>query len=200
MCKLWAMVVGRPRQFEREEALGKAMETFWAKGYDATSVQDLLNAMGINRGSMYDTFGDKHALFEAAFDHYVTGLSKRWKTVLKAPGSPLGNVRTMLNEVATLASDGHQWGCMVTNCAVELSPRDPMVAKTLKGVFRQIGNLVRETLDRAVKADELPPRTNTRAQTRFVIATIQGLMVLGKSAHSRRELQDVVDIAVSALK
>ena len=176
------------------------METFWAKGYEATSVQDLLDAMGINRGSMYDTFGDKHALFVAAFDHYVAGFGARWKTVLNAPGSPLGNIQTMLNEVVTFATDGHQRGCMVTNCAVELAPRDPMVAGALKGVFRQIGNLVRHTLDRAVEAGELPPDANTRAQTRFVVATIQGLIVLGKSAHGRKELKDVVDVAILALK
>ncbi len=176
------------------------MEIFWTKGYDATSVQDLLDAMGINRGSMYDTFGDKHALFVSAFDHYVARFAERWKAVLNAPGSPLGNVGSMLNEVATLATDGHQRGCMVTNCAVELAPRDPVVADALKGVFRQIGSQVRHTLDRAVEAGELGAEANTRAQTRFVIATIQGLIVLGKSAHTRKELKDVVDVAISALK
>ena len=176
------------------------METFWAKGYEATSIQDLLNAMGINRGSMYATFGGKHALFMAAFDHYVAGFGERWKAVLNRPGSPLGNIETMLNEVAIVATDGHQRGCMVTNCAVEIASSDPMVADALKGVFRRLGNLVRHTLDRAVEAGELSPDANTRTQTRFVVATIQGLIVLGKSAHGRGELKDVVDIAISALK
>ncbi len=63
-------MAGRPKEFDQQVALERAMKTFWANGYEATSVQDLLDAMEINRGSMYDTFGDKHALFSAAFDHY----------------------------------------------------------------------------------------------------------------------------------
>ena len=194
------MAVGRPRQFVPEEALEKAMETFWAKGYVATSVQDLLDAMGINRGSMYDTFGDKHAIFIAAFEHYVTGFAAHWKSVLNAPGSPLGNLRTMLDQVATMATDRQQRGCMITNCAIELAPKDPVVADALKGVFSRFNGLIRQTLDRAVEAGELAPAANTRALARFVIATIHGLIVLGKSAHGRRELNEVVAVAVSALK
>ena len=62
-------MLGRPKEFDQDEALGKAMDVFWTKGYEATSVQDLLDHMGINRGSMYDTFGDKHALFVEAVGH-----------------------------------------------------------------------------------------------------------------------------------
>ncbi len=176
------------------------MGTFWAKGYEATSVQDLLDAMGINRGSMYDTFGDKHAIFIAALEHYVTVFAAHWKSVLHQPGSPLGNLRTMLDQVATMATDRQQRGCMITNCAIELAPRDPVVADALKGVFNRFDDLIRHTLDRAVEAGELSTAANTRALTRFLIATIQGLIVLGKSAHGRRELNEVVAVAVSALK
>lgn len=176
------------------------MEAFWAKGYEATSVQDLLDAMGINRGSMYDTFGDKHAIFVAALEHYVDSFGAHWSSVLNRPGSPIGNLRAMLDEVATVATDRLQRGCMITNCAIELAPRDPVVADALKGVFGQIDKLVRHTLDRAVEAGELPAGANTRAQTRFVVATIQGMLVLGKSTHSRKELNDVVDVAFSALQ
>ena len=193
------MVVGRPRQFDPEEALQKAMEAFWAKGYEACSVQDLLDAMGINRGSMYDTFGDKHAIFIAAFEHYVSSFGDRYESVLNASGSPLRNVRIMLDQVVSMATDREQRGCMITNSAIELAPRDPVVAKALKRVFSRFGHLIRETLDRAVETGELSPDSNIRAQTRFVLATIHGLIVMGKTAHSRRELNEVVDVAMSAL-
>ena len=194
------MSVGRPRQFDREEALGKAMEIFWAKGYETTSVQDLLDAMSINRGSMYATFGDKHALFVAAFEQYVGDFGSRWESVLNSPGSPLGNVRNMLEQVVSTATEPQQRGCMVTNCAVELAARDPFVAQALKGVFRRIRDLVRQTLDRAVEAGELSRDANTRAQSGYVVAMIQGLLVLGKAAHNRKQLNEVVEIAISALK
>ncbi len=194
------MVVGRPRQFDRDEALEKAMDTFWTKGYEAASVQDLLNAMGINRGSMYDTFGDKHALFAAAFDHYIEMQSGQLASVLESPGSPLGNVRNMLDWVSRVATDGQQRGCMVTNSIVELASCDPMVADVLGSVFERMGANVRRTLDRAVEAGEMAGNANTRAQTRFVMATVQGLTVLGKSGRTRKELIDVIDVAMSALK
>ncbi len=193
------MVVGRPRQFDRDEALEKAMEAFWAKGYAACSVQDLLDAMGINRGSMYDTFGDKHSMFISALEHYVDGFGKRFESVLHAPGSPLGNVRTMLDQVIAMATDREQRGCMITNSAIELAPRDPVVAQALKRVFSRFGDLVRETLDRGVEAGELSADSDTRSQTRFVLATIHGLIVMGKTAHSRKELNEVVDVAMFAL-
>jgi len=194
------MVVGRPRQFDRDEALEKAMDTFWTKGYEAASVQDLLNAMGINRGSMYDTFGDKHALFAAAFDHYIEMQSGQRGSVLESPGSPLGNVRNMLDMVSRVATDGQQRGCMVTNSIVELASCDPMVADALGSVFERMVANVRRTLDRAVEAGEMARNANTRAQTRFVMATVHGLTVLGKSGRTRKELIDVIDVAMSALK
>ena len=194
------MVVGRPRQFDRDEALEKAMDTFWTKGYEAASVQDLLNAMGINRGSMYDTFGDKHALFAAAFDHYIEMQSGQLASLLESPGSPLGNVRNMLDWVSRVATDGRQRGCMVTNSIVEMASCDPMVATALGSVFERMGAGLMRTLDRAVEAGEMAGNANTRAQTRFVMATVQGLTVLGKSGRTRKELVDVIDVAMSALK
>ena len=193
------MVVGRPRQFDREEALEKAMGAFWAKGYAACSVQDLLDAMGINRGSMYDTFGDKHAIFNAAFEQYVSSFGNRFESALKAPGSPLGNVRLMLDQVVAMATDKEQRGCMITNSAIELAPKDPVVAKAVKGVFGRFGHAIRKTLDRAVETSELSPDSETRSQTLFLLATIHGLIVMGKAAHSRRELKEIVDVAMSAL-
>ena len=193
------MVVGRPRQFDRDTALERAMDTFWTKGYGASSVQDLLDAMGINRGSMYDTFGDKHALFSEAFDHYTERQSGQLASVLESPGSPLGNVRNLFDVVVGLATDGRGRGCMVTNSIVELASCDPMVADALESLFERIGDNIRHTLNRAVEAGEMAPEANTSAQTRFVMTTVHGLTVLGKSGRTRKELNDVIDVAMLAL-
>jgi TetR/AcrR family transcriptional repressor of nem operon len=175
------------------------MDTFWTKGYGASSVQDLLDAMGINRGSMYDTFGDKHALFSEAFDHYTERQSGQLASVLESPGSPLGNVRNLLDVVVGLATDGRGRGCMVTNSIVELASCDPMVADALESLFERIGDNIRHTLNRAVEAGEMAPEANTSAQTRFVMTTVHGLTVLGKSGRTRKELNDVIDVAMLAL-
>ena len=89
-------MVGPPKQFDRDEALGRALEVFWAKGFEATSMQDLVDHMGINRASMYDTFGNKHALFSRAVDWYATQVLGDIARILEAPGSPLGNKNLFL--------------------------------------------------------------------------------------------------------
>ena len=175
------------------------MEAFWGRATRPPAFRICSTRCELT-GAACTTHGDKHALFLEAFEHYVTGFGERWASVLNAPGSPLGNVRTMLDQVATIAIDRQHRGCMVTNCAIESAHSDPIVAEALKGVFGRVGDLVRQTPDRAVEAGELSSDANTRAQTRFVVATIQGLIVLGKSTHSRKELGDVVDVAVSALR
>ncbi len=128
-------MAGRPKEFDKQEALAQAMDVFWTHGYDATSVQDLLDAMGINRGSMYDTFGDKHALFTAAYDHYAQNAAARITRILDGPGSPLANIRKLLRCMADPAGDGRRRGCMCTNAVVELAPHDAQVAGAVKNTL-----------------------------------------------------------------
>ena len=92
-------MAGRPREFDTEQALERAMEVFWADGYEAASVQTLLDAMGINRGSMYDTFGDKHALFLAAIEHYGTTVFRCFEQDLACPGPVLECIRRTLRRM-----------------------------------------------------------------------------------------------------
>ena len=121
-------MIGRPKEFDEADVLQQAMEVFWAHGYEATSVQDLLDAMGINRASMYDTFGDKHALFMAAFEHYGRTVTRGVEEVLDGPGSPLANIRKVLTRMAGDVVGGRSRGCLACNTAVELAPHDSEVA------------------------------------------------------------------------
>ena len=191
-------MVGRPKEFDTEHALEKAMEVFWAQGYEATSVQDLLDAMGINRGSMYDTFGDKHALFSAAIDHYGRTVTRCLEQTLTGPGSPLANIRKVLSQTAP-SRDGKCRGCMTTNAIVELAPHDPEVAETSRCLLRRIEKAFRCAVERAVEAAELPRRADTRAMARFLTSTLQGLVVMGKASAGRAVIRDTVDVAISAL-
>ena len=130
-----------------------------------------------------------------------TGFAERWKAVLNAPGSPLGNVRIdarrSCDASPPTAISGAAWSPTARSSWHRAIPWSPTRSRVC---FARSASQVRHTLDRAVEAGELGPEANTRAQTRFVIATIQGLIVLGKSAHTRKELKDVVDVAISALK
>ncbi len=195
-------MVGRPKEFDEETALERAMEVFWAHGYEATSVQDLLDAMGINRGSMYDTFGDKHALFSQAIDHYGCTVMRGLEDALDASGSPLGNIRRVLRKMVdrALTGDGRGCGCMATQTAVELAPHDAEVGRTVKALLARVEKAFHRALGRAVEAGELAPDVNVRALARFFTGTIQGLVVMGKAAAGKAAMNDIVDTALSVLE
>ncbi len=126
------MTLGRPKEFDRKEALESAMEVFWAKGFADASVRDLLDGMGINRGSMYDTFGDKRALFLAAIDHYRQKVAGPLVEALFAPGSPLENIRKTLCRLAEAAGTKECRGCLITNVTVEIAPHDPEACRRFR--------------------------------------------------------------------
>lgn len=191
-------VVGRPKSFDTQVALERAMEVFWTHGYEATSVQALVEAMGISRASMYDTFGDKHALFAAVIDHYQCTITCGIERKLDVPGSPLAAIRRCLASLADESRCGCR-GCLGTTAAVEMAQHDPVVCEAVKGIFRTIEKSFHDALRRAVAAGELDPGADTRARARFLTGTVQGLFVMGKAAASRAVMRDIVEVACRAL-
>ncbi len=194
-----SMKLGRPKEFDRREALEKAMGAFWAKGYDGTSVSDLLEAMGINRGSMYDTYGDKRSLFLEAIGHYRQTVAAPLIETLNGAGSPLGNIRKTLHEFAELAASKGCRGCLVTNTTVEIAPQDAEIAKAMKSALIAVEEAFRKALNRAVARRELGRRTDTRCLARFLANTLQGLVVLSKGKLGKQTRNDVIKVTMAAL-
>lgn len=191
--------VGRPKSFDREEALRRAMELFWERGYEATGLQDLLEHMQIGRQSLYDTFGDKRSLYIEAVQHYSHCITQQIVDSLDAKRSPVENIRTTLLDLAKPASDAAARGCLLTNTLVEMAPHDPEIAKTAQFVLSRIENAFRRCLQRAVDEGELPADTRVRQLARFFTSNVQGLMVMGKASTSRAALKDIALSALSVL-
>src|SRR4029077_8154543 len=116
--------MARQKEFNRDEVLHKAMEDFWTRGYERASIQDLVKHMGINRQSIYDTFGDKHSLFLESLDRYREIQSRKVFAVLERPGSVKKNLRQLFEEVVAkaLSAEGRR-GCFVGNSMSELAGR-----------------------------------------------------------------------------
>ncbi len=121
--------MARPREFDVADALQDALEVFWRKGYEATSMQDLVAAMGIQKASLYAAFGDKHALYRAALRRYQQATLDELATHLAKAASPLAAIRGFVDEVATHAAgkDGRR-GCFCVNASSELAPSDDLIA------------------------------------------------------------------------
>jgi TetR/AcrR family transcriptional repressor of nem operon len=193
--------VGRRKEFDREEVLDRAMQLFWCKGFEATSVQDLLDEMGINRGSFYDTFGDKRSLFLAAVDRYnETFLSKLQANLQSQESAKSAIIQTIKDLAARAAADAQRRGCLVTNSVVELAPHDPEAAERASSCLEQMETAFYEALVRAREQGELSERHDPKALARFLISSYQGMRVMSKIHKGQSSLRDIVNVVVGVLE
>jgi len=190
----------RQKEFDRDEVLHKAMEVFWARGYEATSIQSLVKHMGINRQSIYDTFGDKHSLFLQSLDRYREIQSRKVFDVLERPGSVKKNLRQLFEEVVAraLSAEGRR-GCFVGNSMSELAGRCKETATRTCNSVASAEKMFQRALERGREQGELPRVRNTRAVARFLYCNLQGLLLLAKATRDRKLLSDVVKVTLSVL-
>jgi len=186
------MTRGRPQEFDRETALGKAMELFWSQGYQAAGMQALTEHMGISKQSLYNTFGDKHGLLKEAIDYYSKQMCKTWSGVLNAQGSPLKNLDEFFSFVESYLVSKNFRGCLFANTALEMGHKDPVIQKLIKKRGADLDSLIEETLKRALNEGELKKSADPQILTRFIINTIRGLMVTAKGGGTNAEIKDVL--------
>ena len=191
--------MARTKEFEPLAALDAAMELFWRKGYEAASMRDLLDAMGIGRGSFYDTFGDKHALFLSAIDRFQKVRTSWVEEALRGEGLD------GIDEVFRRSLDGlfqfqPRRGCLLANSAVELAPHDPDVAARISSYIRRTEDAFQGALERARDRAEIHSDSDPRALARFLVNTLHGLRVLARAGADRATLEDTVHIALGALR
>jgi TetR/AcrR family transcriptional repressor of nem operon len=193
--------MARQKGFDEAAALDRAMAAFWSKGYAATSVEDLVAEMGIQRGSLYGTFGDKRTLFLTALDRYQVVVARELFEALEAPGSGIEAIRQFFRLRVKGSLDRRRPpGCLVTNSAVELSGRDRGAAAKVGGSLASLEAAFLRALERARAAGELTASRDLRALARFLTSSAQGLSVMARTARSRAALEDVVDVILSVLE
>ncbi len=193
--------VARPREFALEEVLDKAVETFWSKGYEATSIQDLVENMGIHRGSLYAAFGDKQGLFLTVIDRYRKVVVRKLLDILDSDPSGKAAIRKFFAAVVEhVITGGPLRGCLVTNSAVERGLSDPQTAKKVSLCLKQLEEGFYKTLLRAQGAGEIDRGRNSRALAHYLTSCLQGLLVIGKIRTDRAALEDVVEVTLEALE
>jgi TetR/AcrR family transcriptional repressor of nem operon len=193
--------VGRPKEFERDVVLDRAMHAFWSRGFEATSIEHLVARMGIQRGSLYDTFGDKRGLFFAAIDRYDRVVTARLLAALEAPGSGADAIRRFFRLKVELALErGRPRGCLVTNSTAELASRDRGTATRVGGVLTKIETAFHRAVVRAQQAGEIDPARSPRALARYLTSSAQGLSVMAKAFPERAVLEDIVRMVLGTLE
>ena len=194
------MTRGPAKQFDKDTALAKAMEVFWAHGYEATSLSELLKNMGIGKKSLYDTFGNKRSLFLKALEHYASILIKDMRERLSAEGSPLESLKALLRHWQMIHSLSGSRGCMFGTNIADFSTDDKEVSKVMRAYLQQMEDTFMTTLTRAQKAGELKPDANLRNLARLLLCTAQGLALLGRVMEDDTVLEGTVTAAIRVLE
>ncbi len=185
---------GRPRTFDTEAAVERAMNVFWSRGYHATALPDLLRATSLSRGSLYAAFGDKHSLFLRALDRYIADALTRMDGEMSAAKDPVEGLRAYLAGYVerTSGANGRR-GCLLVATAMELAGRDPEVDRRIAGFFKGMEKRVAEALSRAKSAGKLARNVEPASAARILVCFVEGLRVIGKTAPARAASQATAD-------
>lgn len=182
----------RKKQFEVDDALTKAMREFWGHGYHPTSMQDLVDCMGIGRGSIYDTFGSKRGLFMRALDHYIKVYTSEFQDLLANSTSPSESVLMIFEfAIAALVEGGSRDGCFIINTAAELAAHDDEVAEVVSELFRQTEQTFRALIEEGQQTGEIPPAVDAVLTARSLLSLYIGLRILTRSNPDMSVLQAI---------
>jgi TetR/AcrR family transcriptional repressor of nem operon len=183
--------MARPRTFSERDALEKALDIFWQRGYRGVGLTELLTGMGIARQSLYTTFGNKRQLFIKTIHHYRNTRLAGALALLERDGSPTRNVKDVVRFFEQLALDKRSRGCLVANSLVEIGPHDREISSLLAQTLGDLETGILKALRRARRLGELPPGRSPRALARALTNALIGLAVTGKLGQSKAKVDDI---------
>ena len=193
-------MAGRPKEFDPEEALDKAMRLFWSRGYHDTSIRDLVEATGVNYYGLYGAFESKQGLFLAALDRYRATVTAEVLKDLPGSSPVLPAIRKAFARLLAVMdpAEGRR-GCLMCNAAVELGPQEPAAAAKVQAHLKLLGTAFREALTRAQKAGEIAAGADVGTQAEFLATTAYSAGVLLRAGLPRRQVRRHVESALAAL-
>lgn len=193
--------MARVKEFEPKQALDKAMQLFWQKGYFDTSMDDLVAFTGVSRYGLYGTFGGKHELFIAALEHYRKEILSWLLIPVDFPNASLADIRSYFDSLVKLRkAPGGRKGCLICNTAIELAPFDKEAADQVSISFERMTKVFRNALNNALQQGELSSRFDVDAGADYLTGVAQGLFVLIKAPSSETALKHFIQFALDGLK
>lgn len=192
--------MARSREFDTEAAVQAAMLAFQQHGYEGTSIQDLVEATGVGRGSLYAAFGSKDGLYLAAVDRYREQYSTPLIEVLRS-GAPARDLirETLVAVVDEVVRDGSRLACLIVSAAMERVAHDPETARRVRTTTESLEDALTEIIAEAQARGEIADRRDARDLARFLVLTMQGLRVMGAIDQDRRALMTTVEVALGTL-
>jgi TetR/AcrR family transcriptional repressor of nem operon len=192
--------MARTKDFDENEVLAKAVRLFWYKGYNGTSMQDLVDGLGISRSSLYDTYGDKHTLFVKALESYKASATNKMCNIVTSSGSAKEAIKQLLEMTALdLVGDNQHKGCFMTNAAIEVAPHDKEVSNLICQNDEQIENAFYEAIKKGQISGEISKEKDPRALARFIFNNVKGIRVSAKSTSDKLIFDDIIKLTLSSL-
>jgi len=191
--------MARSKEFDESEVLLKAMRLFWEQGYEKTSLQDLVEHMGVHRRSLYDTFGDKHTLYLKTMEKYARITNAAIKTEVQRGRTALESIRLIFDYL--IETNGDQpIGCFFVNSATELAYRDPEVSKLTSELFGNEEQLLTELIQQGQQAGDISPGLDPRLLASSLHATMLGIRVMRRTSTDKQKLHQIAEVSMEMLK
>jgi len=189
--------MARPKEFDPERALAKAMNLFWRLGYENTSTEALMKEMGIAKQSLYDTFGDKRSLYLKAMAYYRDQTNNQAQKMLTETPSVRDGFAKLLYGIAGETRAQHERGCLLLSANLQRDIKDAVIRDFLRDNQARVEAILVKALARAQKQNELAPHADLPALARFFVATIQGLRSMARLQADRKALEQVAHVALA---
>lgn len=191
--------MARKREFDEVEALKQAMQLFWVQGYEKTSMEDLVNHMGVHRKSIYDTFGNKHELFIKALEYYKIAIGQQMLQHITNEESALDKIKALF-DFSMRSNEELAKGCLVVNTAVELSLHDEVVAQIVRTYFDESEKVIYQLLQQGQATGEFSSQLDLAVTTQFIHNALIGIRVQLKTIEEQQKLQPIIDMTLQVLK
>lgn len=190
--------MARSKEFDEKAVLRKAMELFWEQGYEKTSMQDLVDHMGIHRRSIYDTFGDKRSLFLASLNHYEELIVNEMERIISSTSTIKQTIRDVFIFVLN-SIEQYPKGCLSVNAAIELSLLDKEIGCIVTKMFNRTEDMFNNLIKRGQTSGELSKEIDSDNTSRFLHNNLVGIRVLIKTNYNKKELEGIITLALSVL-
>lgn len=191
--------MARPKEYDQDDVLDKAVGLFWRQGYKASSVTDLVRATGLNTATMYKEFGDKDGMFEAALERYrQKNIGPRFEILAKEPN--LKGVEAFLDSVVSGAASTEYQGCLMMNHLAQKNSISPRAAKKIDDFCAMMEGLLKAALQNAQAAGDIPAGKDPGETASFIMCCVHGLVLYGRLPDKKKEIPKLFDVILQALR
>lgn len=191
--------MARKREFDETEAIKQAMELFWVQGYEKTSMEELVNSMGVHRNSIYNTFGNKHTLFIKVLEYYKTTIGQQLLQSIENENTAMGKIKALF-DYAWSNNLEQAKGCLIVNTGVELSPHDKAIAEIVQSSFFETEKAIYHLVQMGQERGEFSSTLELGATTQFIHNALIGIRVQLKTTDDKEKLKAIRDMTLSVLK